>query len=118
MPAPTPNAVEDTRAAERRAVLELTVNNHPGVMSHVCGLFARRAYNVEGILCMPLPEGRLSRIWLLVNEEARLEQIIRQTMKLEDVVHVERHSATHEVFVGLEEFFSANTAASENRPEN
>ncbi len=105
MPAQMPDAIDPSRAAGRRAVLELTVNNHPGVMSHVCGLFARRAYNVEGILCMPLPEGRLSRIWLLVNEEARLEQIIRQTMKLEDVVRVERHAADHEVFVHLEEFF-------------
>ena len=25
------------------AILELTVDNHPGVMSHVCGLFSRRA---------------------------------------------------------------------------
>ena len=32
-------------------ILELTVRNHPGVMTHVCGLFARRAFNVEGILC-------------------------------------------------------------------
>ena len=27
------------------AVLRLRVRNHPGVMSHVCGLFARRAFN-------------------------------------------------------------------------
>ena len=36
-------------------ILELTVRNHPGVMTHVCGLFARRAFNVEGILCLPIP---------------------------------------------------------------
>jgi acetolactate synthase-1/3 small subunit len=30
-----------------RTVLELDVNNHAGVMSHVVGLFSRRAYNVE-----------------------------------------------------------------------
>jgi len=108
MPAPKPDTAEHRNHSASRAVLELTVNNHPGVMSHVCGLFARRAYNVEGILCMPLPEGRLSRIWLLVNEESRLEQIIRQTMKLEDVVRVERHAADHEVFVRLEEFFGVH----------
>ncbi|MCG3147073.1 MAG: hypothetical protein PCFJNLEI_00510 [Verrucomicrobiae bacterium] len=38
--------------------LELTVQNHPGVMSHVCGLFARRAFNVEGILCLPVGTAR------------------------------------------------------------
>ncbi len=35
-----------------RPVLEIDVNNHPGVMSHVVGLFSRRAYNVEGIICV------------------------------------------------------------------
>jgi len=89
------------------AVLELTVNNHPGVMSHVCGLFSRRAYNVEGILCMPIGDGRLSRIWLLVNEDQRLEQMTQQLHKLEDILTVRRHAAEHEVFVRLEEFFQA-----------
>lgn len=34
--------------------LELIVRNHPGVMTHICGLFARRAFNVDGILCLPM----------------------------------------------------------------
>lgn len=93
-------------APARHAVLELTVNNHPGVMSHICGLFSRRAYNVEGILCMPLGEdARYSRIWLRVDEDARLEQLIKQLEKLIDVIEVRRHGARHAVFVRLEEFF-------------
>ncbi|MFH0793731.1 MAG: acetolactate synthase small subunit [bacterium] len=88
-----------------RSVLELTVNNHPGVMSHVCGLFSRRAFNVEGILCMPVGDGARSRMWLMVNENGRLEQMIRQLHKLQDVLNVQRHSADHRVFVQLEEFF-------------
>jgi acetolactate synthase-1/3 small subunit len=90
---------------KRPAVLEITVSNHPGVMSHVCGLFARRAYNLEGIICLPVADGAQSRIWLLMNEDQRLEQITKQLMKLEDVNDVRRHGADHEVFVGLEEFF-------------
>lgn len=86
-------------------VLELTVNNHPGVMSHVCGLFARRAYNVEGILCMPVGNGEKSRIWLLVHEEARLHQMIEQVLKLEDVLDLKRRGAEHEIFEQLEAFF-------------
>ena len=86
-------------------VLELTVNNHPGVMSHICGLFSRRAYNVEGMLCMPIGDGKCSRVWLLVGEDQRLEQMIKQMQKLVDVVAVRRHAADHEVFVGLEAFF-------------
>lgn len=75
--------------------LRLTVNNHPGVMTHVCGLFARRAFNVEGILCTPQsgPDGGegsvgTSRIWLLVQRDERLEQMIRQVRKLYDVLEV------------------------------
>jgi acetolactate synthase-1/3 small subunit len=87
--------------------LELTVANHPGVMSHVTGLFARRAFNVEGILCLPIGDGTQSRIWLKVNEDARLEQMLKQLRKLEDVREVRQHAADHEVFVRLEEFFRA-----------
>lgn len=59
-------------------ILELTVRNHPGVMTHVCGLFARRAFNVEGILCLPIQNSNHSRIWLLVNDDQRLGQMISQ----------------------------------------
>lgn len=92
-----------------RTVLELDVNNHAGVMSHVVGMFSRRAYNVEGILCMPVggenANGEISRIWLTVNEDARLDQMVKQLEKLEDVRAVRRHGAEHEVFERLEEFF-------------
>lgn len=88
-----------------RAVLELSVKNHPGVMSHICGLFSRRAYNVEGVLCMPVADGATSRIWLLVNEDDRLAQMLKQVEKLEDVLDVRRHCADHQVFERLEEFF-------------
>ena len=89
----------------RRTVLELDVNNHAGVMSHIVGLFSRRAYNVEGILCMPVGSGETSRIWLMVNEEARLEQMRKQLEKLVDVLAVREHGAEHEVFERLEKFF-------------
>ena len=106
----SPHAPESqplTQSERPQVVLELTVNNHPGVMSHICGLFARRTFNVEGILCMPIGTGAQSRIWLRVNADHRLEQMIKQVLKLEDVVDVRRHGADHEVFVRLEEFFQA-----------
>jgi len=85
--------------------LELTVQNHPGVMTHVCSLFSRRAFNVDGILCMPIGDATRSRIWLRVREERRLEQLVRQMQKLADVLEVRRHDADHEVFLRLEQFF-------------
>ena len=88
-----------------RAVLEIDVNDHPGVMSHVVGLFSRRSYNVEGILCLPVGDGSLSRIWLLVIEDQRLPQMMKQVEKLEDVIALRRHNAEHAVFQDLEGFF-------------
>lgn len=69
--------------------LHLTVNNHPGVMSHVCGLFARRAFNVEGILVTPLPGGATASMWLLVNSDERLDQMVKQVEKLHDVLAIQ-----------------------------
>jgi acetolactate synthase-1/3 small subunit len=73
-------------------------------MSHICGLFARRAYNVEGIACMPVNGGATSRIWLLVDADHRLDQMIKQVDKLEDVRAVERHDNGHAVFEKMAEF--------------
>lgn len=86
------------------AVLELTVNNHPGVMSHICGLFSRRAYNLEGIVCVPIGSGETSRMWLQVNEDRKLEQVIKQVQKLPDVQRVVRHDDGHAVFAALTTF--------------
>ena len=79
-------------------VLRLHVRNHPGVMSHVCGLFARRAFNVEGILCLPVGDGTRSAILLLVHDDERLDQMILQLRKLEDVVDIGRAHDAREAF--------------------
>ena len=84
--------------ARRGIVLRLLVRNHPGVMSHVCGLFARRAFNVEGILCMPVADGARSVVLLLVHEDDRIEQVVRQLRKLEDVVEVGPVPGGHDAF--------------------
>lgn len=92
-----------------QSVLELKVHNHPGVMSHVCSLLARRAYNMEAIICLPMKDQRFSRIWLLVNEEQRLQQVIQQIQKLHDVIRVQRHGVDRRVFSHLEAVFSPAT---------
>jgi acetolactate synthase I/III small subunit len=89
----------------KQAILELTVDNHPGVMSHVCGLFSRRAFNVDGILCLPLTDNKTSQIWLRVQETERLAQVESQLHKLHDVYSVRRHPPDHAVFDHLQGFF-------------
>ena len=69
-------------------IVELKVRNHPGVMSHITGLFSRRAFNLEGIICGPVGDGSKSRMILLVNHNHRLDQMIKQLEKLYDVLNV------------------------------
>ena len=80
-------------------IIELIVNNHPGVMSHITGLFTRRAFNLEGILCGKIEDGSKSRMYLLVNDDDRLEQIIKQIEKLYDVLEITvRKDYDHTIF--------------------
>jgi acetolactate synthase I/III small subunit len=72
-------------------VIELIVRNHPGVMSHITGLFARRAFNLEGILCGRIGDGTNSKMYLLIKDDDFREQIIKQLRKLYDVLEVTLH---------------------------
>jgi acetolactate synthase-1/3 small subunit len=100
---PTPcDAANETRSGldrdANRVVLRLLVRNHPGVMSHVCGLFHRRLFNVDGIACLPTADTSRSAVLLLVREDARLEQVVRQLAKLADVLEIRREAAGVEAF--------------------
>ncbi|MBV5333979.1 ACT domain-containing protein [bacterium] len=78
------------------AILRLTVNNHPGVMLQICGPFARRIFNLEGIFCTAIDQGETSCIWLKVDETEKLDQVVKQLAKLEDVLAVEERDDARE----------------------
>ncbi|MDD4700993.1 MAG: ACT domain-containing protein [Desulfovibrio sp.] len=82
-------------------MLRLSVNNHPGVMSHICGLFAGRAYNLEGILVTPEAGGETCRMWLVVKDDGRMDQIVKQVRKLHDVLDVRVGQAEPAIFSRL-----------------
>ncbi len=89
----------------KNVLIELIVQNHAGVMSHITGLFSRRGFNLEGILCAKIGDGSRSRMYLLVNDDEQLEQIEKQLGKLYDVLSVniiERFDET--VFDKLHEY--------------
>ncbi|WP_320169581.1 acetolactate synthase small subunit [Maridesulfovibrio sp.] len=69
-------------------VIELLVRNHAGVMSQITGLFSRRNFNLEGIICGPVEDGGKSRMILTVDDDSKLEQIVLQLEKLYDVLEV------------------------------
>ena len=91
-------------------LLEVLVRNHPGVMSHITGLFARRAFNLEGILCARVGDGTSSKMFLLVKNDNVLDQIIKQVEKLYDVIEVNLHQDYDvKVFENLESLLKLST---------
>ncbi|MBX7247227.1 MAG: ACT domain-containing protein [Candidatus Sumerlaeaceae bacterium] len=88
------------------ATVRLVVRNHPGVMSHICGLFARRSFNLEAIACLPLDDGTRSGMLLGVREEDRITQLIAQLRKLEDVLDVRIDPQGREAFEAVREYMA------------
>lgn len=74
-------------------IIELMVDNHPGVMYRITGLFSRRAFNIEGILCRAVEGSDSSRMFLLVREDGRLGNIVKQLRNLYEVREVVIHGA-------------------------
>ena len=73
-----------------RQVFSILVNNHPGVLSHVAGLFTRRCYNIETIVATPTENKQITRMLIVSQgEEEKLKQIAKQLQKLYDVKFVE-----------------------------
>ncbi len=87
-------------------ILDLKVRNHPGVMSQITGLFSRRRFNLEAILCSALNGGEISRMFLLVKDDDRLTQIISQVRKLYDVLEIELHGEDKPEYGRLEALLS------------
>jgi len=88
-------------------IVKLMVRNHPGAMSHITGLFSRRGFNLEGILCAPVDGGADSAMYLVVRNDERLEQIVKQLRKLYDVKSVAvQDDLDHTVFYRIEELLS------------
>ena len=73
-----------------RKMISIMVRNHPGVLSHVAGLFARRAYNIESIAAGVTENPDVTRITIVVSgDEVILEQVTKQLRKLIDVIKVQ-----------------------------
>ena len=67
-------------------VFSLLVDNNPGVLSRIYGLFSRRGYNVDSITSGVTADPRFPRITIVASgDELILSQIEKQVRKLEDV---------------------------------
>ncbi|MGW9526279.1 acetolactate synthase small subunit [Paenibacillus terrae] len=69
--------------------IAVLVNDHPGVLQRVSGLFGRRGFNIESITVGQSEEAGLSRMVIVtIGDENNLEQIEKQLYKLVDVIKV------------------------------
>jgi len=69
--------------------LAVLVENKPGVLSRVSGLFTRRGFNIESLAVGTCEEPDMSRMTIVVKgDDAQVEQVIKQLNKLIDVVKV------------------------------
>jgi acetolactate synthase I/III small subunit len=73
----------------KRHTISILVNNQPGVLQRVSGLFGRRGFNIESITVGESEEIGLSRMVVVTNgDDTTLEQISKQLYKLVDVIKV------------------------------
>ncbi|GEN78429.1 acetolactate synthase small subunit [Actinotalea fermentans] len=72
-----------------RHTLSVLVENKPGVLTRVAGLFARRAFNIHSLAVGPTEHDEISRITVVVDvDELPLEQVTKQLNKLINIIKI------------------------------
>lgn len=78
----------------RRHVLSVLVENEPGVLSRVAGLFSGRGFNIESLNVAPAQEENVSRMTITTfGDSMILEQIMKQLHKIVSVIKVMDYSS-------------------------
>jgi acetolactate synthase-1/3 small subunit len=72
-----------------RHTLSVLVENQPGVLARIAGLFSRRGFNIDSLAVGPTEHADTSRMTIVVNvEELPLEQVTKQLNKLVEVIKI------------------------------
>lgn len=70
-----------------RHIISILLENEPGALARVVGLFAQRGYNIETLTVAPTEDETLSRLTMTtVGDDSKIEQITKQLNKLIEVV--------------------------------
>ena len=70
-----------------RRIISILMENEPGALSRVVGLFSQRGYNIETLTVAPTEDQTLSRLTLTTyGDDKKIEQITKQLNKLIEVV--------------------------------
>src|SRR6201989_3581883 len=73
----------------RKHVLTILVENKPGVLTRIAGLFARRGFNIDTLTVGPTDDEHLSRITLTVDGALHpIDQVTKQLHKLINVLKI------------------------------
>jgi len=69
--------------------LSVLVENKPGVLARIAGLFSRRGFNIDSLAVGPTEHDEVSRMTIVVNvESSPLEQVTKQLNKLVEVIKI------------------------------
>lgn len=72
-----------------RHILAVLVENQPGVLTRVAGLFSRRGYNIESLAVGQTHDPNVSRMTIVADgDDQVIEQVVKQLDKLVDVIEV------------------------------
>jgi acetolactate synthase-1/3 small subunit len=73
----------------RKHILTILVQNRPGVLTRIAGLFARRGFNIDTLAVGPTDDPSLSRITLTVDGAKHpIDQVTKQLHKLVNVLKI------------------------------
>src|ERR1700758_4825736 len=73
----------------RKHVLSILVENKPGVLTRIAGLFARRGFNIDTLAVGPTDDERFSRITLTLDGAVHpIDQVTKQLHKLVNVLKI------------------------------
>src|SRR5918998_2920956 len=73
----------------RKHVLSILVENKPGVLARIAGLFARRGFNIDSLAVGPTDDTALSRVTLTLDGAAHpIDQVTKQLHKLVNVLKI------------------------------
>ena len=99
----------------RKMVLSILIDNTPGALSRVVGLFSRRGYNIDSLTVGETEDTAVSRMTVAVTGDGIiLDQIEKQICKLENVIAVKE--LTGEASVCRELILVKVAASKEARP--
>jgi acetolactate synthase I/III small subunit len=100
----------------RKHILSLQVENQPGVLARIAGLFSRRGFNIDTLTVGPTEDPNISRITLTVDGALHpIDQVTKQLHKLVNVIKI--RDMEPEQTIAREMALFRVTASVENRAE-